>query len=299
LRYTAKHGELLASGMSVTALFSVFAALYVGFAIGGLYLQGAPDVRAGFITLVDQSAPGLIDTGSGGAINLDDLFAARLLGWSGIVAAVILTGTALGWLSATRDAVRAIFDLPAEKTFFLLIKLKDLALIVGFGLAMVISAVLSVFSTRALTFVLGLLGVHDGSPLLQSSLLIVGLLLVLALDTIVFGFLFRVLSGVVIPWRRLLTGSLLGATALGILKVLGTWLVGGAGSNPLLTSFAVIIGLLVWFALVCRVILLSAAWIAVDMNDHGLSGARLSREQRARERAEKAEKAAGADGAAR
>ena len=58
--------------------------------------------------------------------------------------------------------------------------------------------------------------------------------------------------------------------ALGILKVLGSTLLGGASRNPLLASFAVIIGLLIWFNLVCQVILLTASWIATGMADDGL-----------------------------
>ena len=43
-----------------------------------------------------------------------------------------------------------------------------------------------------------------------------------------------------------------------MLKLLGTALLGGGTNNPLLASFAVIIGLLIWFNLVCQVILLGA-----------------------------------------
>jgi membrane protein len=264
--------------MSVSALFSVFAALYVGFAVAGLYLEASPGVRNGFVAIVSTSIPGLIDTGHGGAINLDDLFAARILGWSGVIAAVVLTVTALGWLGSTRDAVRAIFDLPAQKTFFLLLKLKDLGLIVGFGVAMIFSSALSVASTTALGLVFDAFGISKSSDFSRIAVRVVVLLVVLVLDTVVLASAFRLLSGVVIPFRRLITGSLFGAIALGILKVLGSVLLGGAGRNPLLASFAVIVGLLVWFSLVCRVILLAASWIAVDMNDHGLTGAKLAKE---------------------
>jgi membrane protein len=274
-RYTQNHGELLAGGMSVSALFSVFAALYVGFAIAGIALQSSPDLRDAFVSMVSISVPGLIDTGHGGAINLDDLLETRILGWSGIVAVVVLTLTALGWLGATRDAVRAIFGLSAQKAFFLLLKLKDLGLIIGFGAVMIISAALTVGSTSALTFVLGALGA-DKVAFTQAAVRVVVLLIVLALDTAVLATLFRVLSGVLIPWRRLLAGSLLGGIALGILKVLGSVLLGGAGRNPLLASFAIIVGLLIWFSLICRIILLAASWIAVDMTEHGLTGAKLA-----------------------
>jgi membrane protein len=55
-----------------------------------------------------------------------------------------------------------------------------------------------------------------------------------------------------------------------VLKVLGSALLGGASRNPLLASFAVIIGLLIWFNLVCQVILLTASWIATGMADDGI-----------------------------
>jgi membrane protein len=42
LRYSEKHGELLAGGLSVTAIFSAFAAIYVGFALIGLFLDRTP-----------------------------------------------------------------------------------------------------------------------------------------------------------------------------------------------------------------------------------------------------------------
>ena len=101
----------------------------------------------------------------------------------------------------------------------------------------------------------------------------------LVIDTLVLATLYRVLLAVRIPWQRLLTGSLLGGLALGILKVLGATIVGGAGKNPLLASFAVILGLLVWFGLVCQVILIAATWISVDMADHGQTATATARRQ--------------------
>jgi len=74
----------------------------------------------------------------------------------------------------------------------------------------------------------------------------------------VLGAFYRVLAGVHIPMRFLAQGALLGAAALGVLKVLGTALLGGATNNPLLAGFAVIIGLLIWFTLICQVILVAA-----------------------------------------
>jgi membrane protein len=284
LRYSEKNGPILAGGLGLTALYSVFAGIYVGFAVLGFVIEGNPALKAAVISTVSSSVPGLIDTGSGGAINLDALFRSNALTWSSIVAAAVLLFTALSWFDSARSAVRTVFDLAPDKTFFLLLKLRDLGLVLAFGAVTVLSATISVFSTSALAFLFGLLGIDHNSLFATVLATAIGLLLVLAIDTVTIAVLFRVLLAVRLPRRRLLTGSLLGALALGILKALGAVIVGGAGRNPLLASFAVIIGLLVWFGLVCQVILLSATWIAVDMADHGQSATAVARRQGAQPR---------------
>lgn len=276
--YSSKNGPLLASGLSLTALYSVFAGIYIGFAVLGLNLESNPTFKDAVVATLSRSIPGLIDSGNGagGAIKLSSLFASRVLGWSSIVALAVLLFTALGWFSAARSAVRTMFDLPQDTTFFLLLKLRDLGLVIAFGAVTLLSAALAVFSTSALHFLFGLISLERSTFALVTST-IIGLLLVLAIDTTVLAALFRMLLAVRIPLRRLLSGALIGGVLLGVLKVLGATIVGGAGKNPLLASFAIILGLLVWFGLVCQVILLSATWIAVDMADHGQTAQKIKR----------------------
>ena len=64
--------------------------------------------------------------------------------------------------------------------------------------------------------------------------------------------------------------NVLGALALGVLKVLAGSLLTLTSSNPLLASFAVLVGLLIWFNLVCAVILLGASWVVVTATDAGV-----------------------------
>lgn len=271
LRYSSKNGPILAGGMSLAALYSVFAGIYIGFAVLGLFIESDPALKAAVVSTLSTSVPGLIDTGNGGAINLDELFRSRVLGWSSIVAVATLLVTTLGWFASARSAVREVFDIAPDTTFFLLLKLRDLGLVIAFGAVTILSAVISVFSTSALDLLFGIVAIDSKSLFAVIVARVVGLLLVLAIDTAVLASLFRILLAVRIPLRRLFTGSLLGGIALGTLKVLGATIVGGAGRNPLLASFAVIIGLLIWFGLICQVILLAATWISVDMSDHGQS----------------------------
>jgi len=74
-----------------------------------------------------------------------------------------------------------------------------------------------------------------------------------------------------VVWRRLLGGSLLGAGALVVLQVGGSFLVGSATSNPLLATFTVFIGLLLWFRLSAIVTLVAAAFIYTAARDRNES----------------------------
>jgi membrane protein len=296
--FFTNRGGLLAGGLSFQAFFAVFAALWVGFSIAGLVLRAQPELRDAFFALINHSIPGLIQTGSEpGAIDPTVLLQASVLGWTGAIALVGLLFTALGWLSSCRTAVRSIFDLPAITMNFALLKLKDLAVAICYGVALIVSAALSVFSTQAIGAVLDLLGI--GRESVPAVVLAggIGLLLMLALDTAVLASLFRLLSGLRIPAKRLWFGALLGGVGLGVLKVLGNTLLGGASRNPLLASFAVIIGLLIWFNLISQVILLSASWIAIGVADDGIIVDPVLAEARAlveRERAIAAAEAAAA-----
>jgi len=265
--YSDRRGALLAAGMSYRAIFAVFAALWVGFSIAGFLLRANPQLQDAVFATIGGIVPGLIDTGSGGAVDPQTLLEAQILGWTGAIALVALIWTALGWLTSAREGIRSIFGLPKPETGFVILKLKDLAIGAGLGVAVIVSAALSTLGTQALDLVLGIFGIGAESFFAAALARIVGLALMFALDTAALMVLYRVLSGIRIPWRRLITGSMVGAVGLGVLKVAAGLLLGRSGSNPLLASFAVIIGLLVWFNFLCQTILMAGSWIAVGMRD--------------------------------
>ena len=61
----------------------------------------------------------------------------------------------------------------------------------------------------------------------------------------------------------MLRGAAIAATGLGVVRTLGTTVVAGSVSNnPLFTSVAVLVTLLVWVNLIARIMLLAAAWTA-------------------------------------
>ena len=268
LHYTDKLGPLLSFGLSYQAIFAVFAAIWVGFAVAGFIVQGDPILLNAVYNFISTNIPGLIGDGSGnGAISRETLADTQVLRITGVIAAGGLAFTALGWIASGRSAIRTMFGLDNSETNFLLLKLRDAGLAIGFGLAVVASAALSVASSAALNWLLSLVSINEDSVAARTVAQIIALVIVLVLDTATLGVFYRVVSGIKIPFRMLAQGTIIAALALGALKFGGGFLLEGATRNPLLASFAVIIGLLIWFNLICQIILIGSAWIAVSSDD--------------------------------
>ncbi len=272
--YSNQRGPILASGLAYRGLFAVFAALWLAFSIAGIVISDNEQLQDTIISTLNNAIPGLIDTdGAGpqsGAVDLEVLLSAGGFTWTGAIALVGLLYTALGWLGSVRSSVREMFELPNPATSFALLKVRDIALGVVLGVALLLSAALSVASTSATSFLLGLIGITSHSIISTVTSRVVTVAVMLALDAFTLACLYRVLASVRIPRRHLWAGALLGAVGLGVLKILGSSLLGGASSNPLIASFAVFAGLLIFFNFSCQVILLGAAWIDVGLADAGI-----------------------------
>ena len=282
-----RNGSVLAAGMSYQALFAVFAGVYVGFSVAGVWLLGQPRAMDSLLGILNTTIPGLI--GEDGVIHPEDLATATtatagFLTWTGALALVGLVLTATGWISSARLSLRLVFGLREEKRNFALLIALDLLVALGLGAMLVIASVLSVASTAALDWTFAQLGIAReglGYTLLGRG---VGLLIVLAINTLVLVLMFRFLTSAAIRPRRLLGGALLGGAALLALQLGSSLLVGGASRNPLLAAFAVLIGLLLFFNLTNTVILLAASWVAVGAADHDESLVRASKEELERRR---------------
>lgn len=286
--FLQRNGFLLSAGMSYQALFATFAAIYVAFAIAGLWLVSSPDTLSALVTLINTYAPGLI--GPEGLITTDDLIAVTeastsLFGLTGAVALAGLIWTAISWITYTRLAVRSTFGLPRDDRPYVLLKTRDFLASLAFGLALVVAALLSIVATTLLDAFLDLLGLPEdaASPVMSGGLRIGSLVVVFIIDTLALAVLFRFLSGAAVPWRRMWTGSLLGSGALSVLHVLGGFLVTATTNNPLLATFTVFIGLLLWFRLASIVILVAAAWIAIETSDADDTLRPVTADQRAAE----------------
>lgn len=262
LLYSERRGAMLADSVTYRALFSVFAAVLLGFSIAALWLAGNPDAWNAIIASVQSVIPGLI--GEDGVIKPSALEAPVSLSIAGIVGAVALAGSALAAVGSLRTAVRILAGTAHDDVLFIWVILRNLLLAVGVGVAFVAAAAITFVGRIGITWLSGVFGFDEDSPVATWGIRIVSLIIVFALDTALIAGIFRMLSGVRPAARSLWTGAAIGGVGLLVLQELSGLFVGGATSNPLLASFATLLALLIWLQLSTQVILVACAYIVTS-----------------------------------
>lgn len=261
LRYSEHRGPQLADSVTYRALFSIFAAVLLGFSVAALWLAGNPAALKALADAVDSAVPGLVGTDGDGLIDLSAIEAPVGLTIAGVISLVGLVGAAIGAIGSLRMAVRAIADTTGEDVFFLWVLLRNLGLAVAIAVLLVLSAAATFVGSLSVTTVLSWLGIAEESTAAQIGTRAVGVLVVFVLDALVVLLMFVTMSGVKAPRRALVAGAVLGGAGLTVLQELSGLFVGGAASNPLLASFASIIALLLWVNLSTQVLLIAASVI--------------------------------------
>ncbi|MFT4210723.1 MAG: YihY/virulence factor BrkB family protein [Microbacterium sp.] len=255
LLYSEHRGPALADGITYRALFSVFAGVLLGFSFAALWLAGNEDAWNALIDALDSAVPGLSDLIDFSKIEPTSFTVA------GVISILGLLGAAIGAIGSLRAAIRSIADEVHDDGFFLWVLLRNLLLALVVGGLLVASAVATFVGAASITTLTGWLGLSSDSPVAQISTRVVGVLIVLVLDTLAVLISFVLLSGVKAPRRALWAGAALGGIGLTVLQELSGLFVGGASSNPLLATFASLIALLLWFNLSAQVLLIASAYI--------------------------------------
>ncbi len=286
LLYGEKRAPVLADGITYRALFSIFAAVLLGFSVAGLWLAGNPAAWQALVETVEYAVPGLI--GENGIVDPNTIDNPVTFSITGILSLVGLVGAAIGAIGSLGTAMRLIANTTSADVPFPWVLLRDLALAVAIGAAFLVSAGLT-FAAR--------LGVREVEELTGWggagwSAHLISLFVVLALNVGLVAGTFRVLAGVRASARALWSGALLGGLGLLGLQELSSLFVGGASANPLLGTFAALIALLLWVNLSVQVILYATCYICTGVEDErDRVHARFSARTFAERRIQQAEKA--------
>src|SRR5918993_183318 len=110
LHFIEHHGPMLADSVTYRTLFSVFAGVFLGFAIGGIWLSGNETAMQALIETIGAAIPGLI--GADGLIDPDDLVQPITLSIAGSIALIATIGAAIGAVGSLRKAFRDLGHQP-------------------------------------------------------------------------------------------------------------------------------------------------------------------------------------------
>jgi membrane protein len=266
-RHFLQHnGFLLAAGVSYQALFAIFAAIYLAFAIAGLWLGGSEEAVNGLIGVINSYIPNLI-LPEGGVVTPDQVKE--------------IASNTTGVLSIfSRRATRDIVGLPPDRRSYVLLKARDLLAALIFGVALIAGSVLSSASAWILSWALAQLGWDLGSDGVNTSIRIGTVLVSFALMSGALAAMVRFLTGTSLHWRTIWPGALLGGGAMTVLQYGAGFLLSYTPSNPLLATFAIFIGLLLWFRVNGVVMLVASSWIAVAAQDRDLPLLHLTEAER-------------------
>jgi membrane protein len=268
LLFVEQQGGLLAAAVSFRALFSVFAAVALGFAVAALWLSSRSDLWHALIDAVNEAIPGLVRDGDDeGIIDAESLGGA--LGaslWLSIVSAVALAWAAIGAIGNARTAIRMIAGTAHDDVLVVWLLLRDLLFAVSVGVLFLAAAVFTFLGSTFIETVLGWLGMAGGGWA-EVLTRLAALATTFVLDAVIIAWLFRLLSGVRAPAGAVWSGALLGGLGLTVLQQLSGLFAGAADRNPLLASFGSLIALLLWFNLSAQVILLACSYIVVRVEE--------------------------------
>lgn len=278
------NGFLLAASISYQSLFAIFATLYTAFAVAGLWLGGSDAAVDGLIAIVNSYVPDLISTD--GAVHPEDVeeiarTSGSLLAVTGAVALGVAIWTAIGFVTFTRRAVRDIFELPFDTRNFVLLKVRDFIAALLFGIALVLGATFGLIAGGMATLVFDWFEVPYESRAIDVLSRVASVVVGFVVNGAALTALIRFLTGTSLPWRSIAPGAMFGGAALSLLQLGAGFLAVYSPTNPLLATFSVIIGFLLWLRLAGIVILVAASAVAVSADDDGIPLVHLTDEERA------------------
>ncbi|WP_051837860.1 YihY/virulence factor BrkB family protein [Streptomyces sp. NRRL WC-3742] len=247
--FTAARGNRLAGAVTFFGFLALFPLLTVALAIAVATFDSAQvdDLQR----RISDQLPGLSD-----ALNLPSLVANA--GTIGLVGGALLLVSGLGWVDTMRTSIRDVWQLPDDDGNVVVRKLWDCLVLAGLGVVSLLSMGLLTAGTTAAGWIADRIGFHNGYVFT-----VVGLLLAVACDTVLFAYLLGPFPGVTDQSRRdLLLGALIGAAGFEVLKLALASYLGSVAGRSLYGAFATPVALLLWINFVCRLLMYCVAWTA-------------------------------------
>lgn len=249
--YGDRRGNRLAGASTFYAFISMYPLIVLAAAIVGKLLSESA---------VEKLKKSLKDNLPviGDKINIDALIANA--GTIGLVSAVVLLFTGLGWVDAMRASIRSMHDLNDQPGNIVQRKVADLGALLGLGLIFLLatatSSVLSGLTDRIIAW-LDL----QGTWLADWGLAGISALAGILTGALLFLYLQTALPRIVLPRKVATIAALVGGVVFFLAQKLGNLYVDHViRNNAAYGTLALPLALLVWIYLLVRIVMMVAAW---------------------------------------
>ncbi|MCL8025200.1 YihY/virulence factor BrkB family protein [Nocardioides bruguierae] len=244
-----------AGAITYFAFLSFFPVLAIAFFVVGLVSNIWPNANEALRDAISAMFPEIIGPNEGD-LQLSDF--RTFSGLAGVLGFVAVLYSGLGWISALRRALGAVFEQSDdERLGFVPGKLRDLATLTLLGLTLLLTVALSGVLSRYAPAILGFFELDEELGGLVSVLTYV---LSMAANVALFFWMFRLLGGHEVPNRSLVGGAVLGAVLFEVLKQLAAQVIGLTEGQPAFQAFGLALVVLVWINYFSRLVLYAACW---------------------------------------
>jgi membrane protein len=239
-RFDDDQGSQMGALIAYYGFFSLFPLLLVFVTVLGFVLEGSPSTQASVLHSTLSQFPIIGTQLQSNVHSLKGSIPALVIGLIG----AMLAG--LGITGAAQSALNKVWHLPRNRQLgFLAWRVRGVGLLVVFGLLTIVSTVAAGYVTAQTT---GIFGV------------VVGIVVALAANLVLFFAVFRLLTADEIATRDLIAGIIVAAVLWQILQHVGGFYVERVVRHAKDTSglFAFVLGLLTWLYLGGQVTLIAA-----------------------------------------
>lgn len=258
-RYDRRNGDSYAAGLTFQTFVAIVPILLLAVSVFGFVMRSNIEWAQSLFERVAAEVPG-----GGGDLLADAMQAAfDQAGTVGVLSLLLVGWLGTSWVSNMRVAIQRMWGRAASaQGNWFVDKAIDLGVLVGLGVAALISLALSAIAgdvTKHLVRALGIEHVTGAGVLLKVVAIAAGM----GADIVILQYLMVSLARERVSRRAVLRGALLGAAGLELLKLLGTLFLGRMlQASPAAGVFGTVVILLVWLNLICRWLMLVVCWTA-------------------------------------
>jgi membrane protein len=255
-RLKAHNGTQYSAAITYFSFLALFPLLLLAASITGFVLSSDQHLQRQLLDNITANIPG--DFG----VTLTKSIKSAISNRTGIgligLAGVLLTG--LGWVGNLRQAINAVAGNEPLKEKFLTGKLRNLLILGGLGLGVLVSIGLTVVGTAVTDQILRAAGLEHTTGV-SFVLTAGGIVLSVVGDLVIFWWVLIQMPRLGVSRSIAIRGVILTSVGFEVLKLIGTFTIAHSSKSPTLGPFAGLLAVLIWIELVSRFVLYCVAWM--------------------------------------